>query len=160
MNIQLYVHSVCPSVRCCLWPCLSECQRLLIGRLMDWADPVACCMQPFVADRPTAQTLAVCGATNQTQGILLFPAHTKMHAISHKEDRNAVEHNAKSVTKLGDATSDPAQTHSVFSLSLFLSRIFSYLDVVTLCRCAQVSKVSTLFCPPPKRPLQTNTCCF
>ena len=34
------------------------------------------------------------------------------------------------------------------SLSVFLSppppsRIFSYLDVVTLCRCAQVSKVSS-----------------
>lgn len=36
---------VCVSV-----PALSDCQRLLIGRLMDWADPVACCVQPFVAE--------------------------------------------------------------------------------------------------------------
>lgn len=48
------------SISVCLWPCLSECQRLLIGRLMDWADPVAGCMQPFVAARTAHSSNTAC----------------------------------------------------------------------------------------------------
>lgn len=87
------VYVICLSVPCCLWPCLSECQRLLIGRLMDWADPVACCMQPFVAHRPTAQTLPVCGAllppTKHHRGIVLFSTHT--HKTHKSHTRNHIQ---------------------------------------------------------------------
>ena len=68
----IYVYLSVPG---CLWPCLSEFQRLLIGRLMDWADPVACCMRPFVDGRPTAQTLRVCGAllpSTKHRGLFCF----------------------------------------------------------------------------------------
>lgn len=34
--------------------------------------------------------------------------------------------------------------HLVICICLFVNRIFSFLDVVTLCRCAQVSRVRTL----------------
>lgn len=53
------------------------------------------------------------------------------------------------------------KSHIKLNLDFFFlvsfSRIFSYLDVVTLCRCAQVSKVSIALSTPPNHPLPTNT---
>lgn len=49
---------------------------------MDWADPVACCMQLFVADRRSIQTLLLWGS-NHTQGIIQKSHKETFHKSKH-----------------------------------------------------------------------------
>lgn len=146
---SIHAHTVSLSVPAFWWPCLSECQRLLIGRLMDWADPVACCMWPFVADQPIAQTLPVYGPTSQTPQIVLFPTDIrKKHTFTSIKERIRCSSMCLSRAPYLSMIIWSLIWENLILLFVSLSRIFSYLDVVTLCRCAQVSKVSASLSTP------------